>query len=317
MVAPHFSDGLILMGDFAPTQVTRFSPLAWVTQGLVIYIRGSWASQWQDLQRVWQWVAASEFAAGFHHARFSDRMDWRQIGPEGIYPVLRAVEQAAGRRPFWNVSVANRAEQPDLSFEFSDVHATHGRERASFVRMRFPLDTPADALLKTTLALADIAPVWAGSAGYQFSAREDGREVAWDQIWAWARRYWAVEVVNTQAGSWDVLKGLLGVNWLTLLGGEFMRAHFNTTPLVWDSSSHVEMTHRRNALVIRAGPRPICGDLNVFEDVSPYATVSRLVEPALVRQPTGFFGMFADQGSAGCWVRRFLEPQKWMEPENA
>lgn len=300
---------------FRASEVTSFSPLAWVTQGLVVYIRGAWTPLWDELVTAWQLVSASELGASLKYVRFSDEMEWRALGREGLQSVRHVIEQAGGRRPFWRVEAANQIERPESSVEFADLHTTAGRQRASYFRIRMPMASSPRSLLTIALHFLERVPALSGSAGYQFNAAEDGREAAYDQIWAWARRYWGVEVVNPQAGSWDALNGLLGVNWLTLVGADLRQQKLSAIDFGTPADDGLEILPGRYGTIIQAGTSPKLGDLNNFEDISSYVAAARLVAPALIEKPSGFFGMFVDQKSAGPWVRRFLSPNEWLEPD--
>jgi hypothetical protein len=179
------------------------------------------------------------------------------------------------------------------------------------------MDQPAETLESLARQLLDTLPIWVGTGGFAFSFDPRTRRPAFDQIWAWARRYWGIEVVDTQAASWDAIRGLPSGNWLTLLGDAFIDKRLPR--LVADAGIIEPLSARRCQFgtVLRAGKGPLLGDLNEFEDMSPYERAAKVLEPALVADPTPFPGMFTDHESTKLWIRRFLEPGLWLEPPAA
>jgi hypothetical protein len=297
---------------FAPTEMSGGQPVAWVTQGAVLYLRGSLGPVWPQLVDVWERLLAARRGEPWRYYRVWSDMRWRALDSAG----LRALRELLARgesRPFWKVEVANREATPDLSIEFADVRPTAGEERASYVRIRRPLDGAPDELRDSVLQLADALPFWVGSAGHLFNPVEAAWLPAFDQIWAWARRYWGVEVVDLRAGTWDALRGLTSVNWLTLLGDQFLEANASVNPGA--ASGALAARRTRHGVVLQAGARPVLGDINSFEEIAPYREAARLLEPALLADPTPFAGMFTDHESTLAWGRRFLEPEPWMDPD--
>jgi hypothetical protein len=301
--------------EFAPTEVSKHELVAWASLGLVGYIRGSFKPAWPNLLKVWDLIWSANYASGFTHARFWDEMEWRSLGSQSGDSIRAHLEAGAGERRFWRVEVVNRITAPDFSIEFGDLNRTLDPERSSFVRFRFPLDFAPQRLFEIAKAVLDL-PVWHGTAGYIFSAVETERDLAYDQLWTWARRYWGFQVIDLHAGTWDAVDGLLGINWLTLLGKEFMSAKELSPLSESDFSSRSVSLHRsEGGAIVKAGSSPIVGDLNLLEDISAYAAVAQTLSNGYVEEPTQFPGMFTDHQSTLAWIRRFTEPSKWIDPE--
>jgi hypothetical protein len=64
-------------------------------------------------------------------------------------------------------------------------------------------------------------PLYWGSAGLAFEHVGGPRHIAYSRIAAMAKRYWGVQIQDMSTLQWDALRGMPGVNWLTLIGNEF------------------------------------------------------------------------------------------------
>ena len=161
--------------------------------------------------------------------------------------------------------------------------------------------------------LCDALPVQQGVAGYVCNVDEANRAVGFDQAWAWARRYYGLHVFDPVEHTWDAVHGLLGVNWLTVVGNVWLQPDAALAGAGFDhASAPLSVTRTANATIVRAGNRPLLGDQNRFDDLSAYTLASRLVEPALIKEPTQLPGMFSDHESTPQWIRRFLDPTAWQ-----
>lgn len=305
----------LVSAQFASSEVTQAESCAWMNLGLIVYFHGSMQPAWADLLKLWDALWHWDFAAGFTIARYWDEMQWSRLGPDSAGLLRNVIEDAAGKRSFWRMELANQATAPDLSFEFCDLDQTLECERASFLRFRFPVSFPPERLVEIAREILVLLPVWHGTAGFMFSVAETERDIAYDQVWAWARRYWGVQVVDTRSGSWDAIQGLLGTNWLTLLGAQFLSEKPLNLSVRDFAGGPVSMRNCGGGVLVQAGLRPILGDLNLFEDVSAYAAAARLLSAASIQEPTPFPGMFTDHVSTLAWIRRFEEPSKWINPE--
>jgi hypothetical protein len=103
------------------------------------------------------------------------------------------------------------------------------------------------------------------------------------------------------------------VNWLNVVGRRWLEGSLETADFE-DRSGLLRTTRASHGVVlVQAGGNPILGDHNRFQDITAYALVSKLLEPALIKEPTGLAGMFHDHGSTLAWIRRFVEPQQWHD----
>jgi hypothetical protein len=302
---------------WTPTEITRSQPAAWVTQGLLLSVRGSFGPIWPELLDAWGILMRAAVAHGLTRYRIWSDPQWKPFDEAGRAFLTGEIQRAKGQRPAWKVEVVDRTECPELSFEFTDLHPTLGAERASFLLVRLPLDCPSRQLLEIALSLTDALPFWSGTAGYVFNASEAAWRLAFKQIWAWARRSWGIEIVDARASSWDALHGLRGVNWLTFLGRELIDAKLPGLVGGAPLPPHFIVRPRKHGIVVQAGDAPIVGDLNYFDDVSAYAAAAEFLAPVLITDPTPLPGRFTEEKSTKLWIRRFLEPGLWLEPPAA
>jgi Protein of unknown function (DUF3396) len=301
---------------FGATELTSGVPVAWVTLGMLLYVR-DFGSARGELLSAWDHLMGSGLGSELRHFRHWDNTAWQTLPQAGLSSVRAELEGNVGQPYYWRLDLANRPVQPDVSLEIVSVPPTQGCARASYIHVNLPVSTTPRTLLDMTTALADRLPFWAGTAGFLFNPVESEWQPAFDQIWAWSRRYWAVEVADTRAGTWDVLRGLLNINWLTLLGRNLIEAlSAQERPVRLEHTpAGVRVHETKGGVMVQAGPTPLLGDLNRFEDWSDYSEAARVLEPALVTEPTPFAGMFADHQSTCPWTRRFLAPNAWLDPD--
>jgi Protein of unknown function (DUF3396) len=303
------------MGAFQSTEITKGQRVAAVSQGVMLWFRGALNPHWDSLLRIWDWLVESRFWNGPVYARTSADMRCRRFDELGLAHVRREILQSQKEGPVWRFEIGNGEQFPDRSFEFSSLQATLGLERASYIRLRLPVGTSPRELLEAANRMCGSAQFHGGTAGYMFSFAESERPLAFDQIWAWARRYWGIEVIDVSAGSWEVLRGTYGPNWLTMVSDQMIDSKLPRVSLRSRLRPGVDIRPLHRGVMIQAGPRPLLGDMNRFEDVSVYAGASQLLEPVFLREPKDFPGMFTDHKSTAAWIRRFVEPDKWLEPE--
>ncbi len=303
------------MSDFHPTEISDSEPVAMVSQGLVLYIHSSLEASWEGLLGLWDWFVARTAGVRPLYGKTSTAIDWRRIGDYELGSVRAEIGRSRGKQPFWHIQIANHPDLPDISLEIFHFRGMLDSDRAGCIMLRLPIGWEPKLVLEAADLIGNSVAFWAGSAGYMFHGLEKEKELAFDQIWAWSRRYWGIEVVDVHAGSWDILQGIYGVNWLTMIGNEILNTKLSAVALLSNPRPGLELKALRHGIIVQAGPHPVFGDMNRFEDVSAYVAASRLLEPAFLQEPRDFMGMFTDHKSTLAWIRRFLEPEKWLEPE--
>ena len=193
-----------------------------------------------------------------------------------------------------------------------------GLPRAGSIRCVFENDVSANDLAALAAWSVDHLPLAWGTAGFVFVHESGRKTVAYDRIAAEAKRLWGVQLLDAGALQWDALDGLPGINWLTLVGNAFAQARgVEPAALLGAASARVDAgvysRAGKLAMVFAAGSAPTRGDVNVGDDLGPYAQVAELLEPLLVRQPTPLSGAFESPAVLSAWLRRFTAPRAWVE----
>lgn len=186
-----------------------------------------------------------------------------------------------------------------------------GARTASFCQILLPEDTNCDVLYALTRGLADELPLLSGHAGYttQFNARLKYR--AFNQIYAWAKRFLGVEVEDLNLTLPWVCDAIKGANWLTLVGNRLWDQLMAHPGRPRELDPGVTLETLRHARLFRAGPEPVLGDRNRREFPTLYAAVERTLEPIKLRSHPEFAGRFGEEQETGVWLRRLLEPAAW------
>lgn len=300
------------MSSFDPTEVSGGDRVAWVTQGVVLYIERDLGSVWDELMAAWDRLLARPWASALCAFRRWDEPVWRPWDAQyAAWARTDARGHGAARR-YWKVELADQARFATTSIDWQDVPASHVGKypRASYLRVRLPLGIPHHELLEVTRLLCDALPIQQGVAGYLCHVDEASRGAGFDQAWAWARRYYGLHVVDPVEVTWDAPRGLWGVNWLTVVGARWLDDPLQNAAL--DAlPAPLRVTRAKHGIVLQAGDQPTIGDLNRFDDLSAYTLASRALEPALIGDPTSLPGMFDDHESTTVWLRRFVDPSRW------
>jgi hypothetical protein len=301
------------MNLFEPTEVSDSTRVARVTQGVIAYVDGDLRSIWDQVHAAWRYLVHQPWASQLSRLRRWNEPRWQPWDPTQIPSFLSDLQQRGPRQEYWKVELCDEPSLPQVGIDCQDVELTQGQfPRASFLRVRLPLDTRSDDLLTLTSQLVDLLPVQQARAGYLCHIDDVERSLGFDQAWVWARRFYGLDIVDPVEQTWDATEGIYGVNWLTVLGKrwldkELAAIDFDHVP------PPVRVLRQKQGIILQAGAAPSTGDQNLFEDVGAYTEVTRLIEPALVKSPTAFPGMFTDHESTELWLRRFLDPTAWRD----
>jgi len=298
---------------FEPTDLSGGERVARVTQGLVLYFETDWADFWPAFVSTLGVFLREPWAGALTCIRRWNEQAWQPWSVERA-PELLAALQLRGPVPYSKLELADKPVLPEVGIDWQVLPQAQGSyPRAGYVRVRLPLEAPVLDLLGATSLLAQALPVQQGRAGYVCEVDENNRKIGFDQAWVWARRYYGMDVFDSVEETWDATKGLLGVNWLTIVGERWMKGPLKDVPLE-DRSGVVRVSKTpHGGVVLQAGTNPTIGDHNRVQDVSALALASKILEPALIEAPTGLPGMFDDHQSTLLWIRRFLDPQAWHE----
>jgi hypothetical protein len=299
--------------SFEPTELSRGTRVAWVTQGIVVYLESDLRSIFPKVVDATRILLGKPWAGQLRMLRRWDRTSWEAWDLRQVGAFLQDLRLRGPGAPFWKIELADRPEFPEASLDWQDLPKAQGKyARTSYLRIRLPKTATPDEIRDMTLELADLLPIQQGRAGYFCHVIERDRRIGFDQAWAWARRFYGIDIIDQVKDTWDAPRGLLGINWLTVVGRKWQEGLLKSVD--WDHIPPPLRVHKqKESIVVEAGARPTVGDMNQFQDLAPYTQVSEWVEPALVKKPTSFAGMFSDHQSREPWIRRFLAPTAWQD----
>lgn len=201
------------------------------------------------------------------------------------------------------------------SFSFQGVKGPDGKVR-SFVRFLLPLEAPFDLMRDLAASIAPKLPFLSGHGGLSFVYDPWNADLAFDAIYAGARRFWSVDIESLSATLPAMDHSIKGVSWLTMLG-HTMAADGRVAPALAGlrSAGHqqIQLMEFAHGSVLLAGTRPCAGDRHRGTvDIAPQVALAKVLQPLIVDEHADFPGSrFAENGNTVGWLRRFVDPKGW------
>lgn len=284
--------------------------------GLVVFVRGSLEERGAGVPAWWNALRSTSFGQRLAYWRRSPEASWAPTDDPAFAHALGA-RPGQGRTICRLTSFTGRRDGTGCGLEVVDLGPAFGIERASYLRFRPSAPDEAGELAPLASWCLEHLPVWWGAGGW-FLERASGKH-AGRLLAALAKRFWCAQVLDLSALQWDALRGLPGVNWLTLVGAEFAAHSGMDLQSLSDGASAFAgrgVFHRlgRSGIVLATGPGPIKGDMNLDEAMHGYVAVTQCVEPMILPAPT-LSGSLESAELLEAWVRRFLHPHAWLEAE--
>ena len=289
--------------------------VAEVTLGLTLYL---------DEPHLWAQEGAAAMLAAFLVVAPIDRLawyttslvkDWHRVAQSELSALVEVLSTPWTQRRVrhhFSFRLTDNIGAPRVGFYYHEVDSTRDG-RAGFLQIFLPQEHPPKDLLQLALEVGHRWPIWSGVGGYLATWHPHLKAQGWDLLYGWARRHVGLDLQDPEAGSWLAPKGLLGTNWLTLIGHrlaqareidlEALRAHPFSNPVTVRSVA--------GGAVVCAGAAPTLGDLNQLAYPKAYAEVARCLQAHLVEEPPAFWGSFQEEGNSAAWFRRFLDPEAW------
>jgi Protein of unknown function (DUF3396) len=283
----------------------------------VVFLRGSLEPHWAAIIPIWTELLRAAGRDRQIRYRRGAQAQWSNLPDKttDAQAILDRIDTGAGCR---RLELAFGDDRDGAHLELVDLLPVLGEERASYVRMRFPSETqPVDIVRLAEWTIQHLPLSW-GAAGLTFEHISGSRFIACRKIAGLAKRNWGVQIQDMSALQWDALRGMPSVNWLTLIGNEFARSKgLSVETLAGDAAQLVQrgIYHRVGTygIALAAGPKPMLGDINIGEDISAYARVAELIQPLLLTEHTPLAGPFAHPEVLAAWLRRFENPQGWLD----
>jgi TseV toxin immunity protein TsiV len=185
----------------------------------------------------------------------------------------------------------------------------------AFARIVVPIDTSPSILLNFARSIARNVRFLSGHGGLVFVYHPWHKAVAFDHIYASARRFWCVDIEDLNASIPLMQAGIKGINWITMLG-QIQNGTVGTepTPLGLDSPSAGVLVHKeRHGYVVNIGQEPTTGDINrLGPELDPYFELGGALAPLILTHHPDFEGAsFVTAGNTVGWIRRFVNPPGW------
>jgi hypothetical protein len=190
------------------------------------------------------------------------------------------------------------------------------RGRASFFRFEFDRNVDTQCLARFAGDLLDILTCVSGNAGFFFQGQPRGAlgRRSFDQIYAWARRYWGPEVSDLDVTVSHALSGYKTVNWLTLIGPSLRLREPDA--ITRAQASAYAFSVRNGGILLQASEAPELGDVNRWQRLPGYEQIAQALEPLQV-QDHGSFGPSSGsrwtRDTTNAWLRRFTDPHEWRQ----
>lgn len=286
----------------------------------VVFIRGRLATHAAALRTLLNQLHAGWLDQRLTRYRAAAQIEWQDVANAQTPTFLADLcETWSGQGGLHYLQLASDVRQTPRAnvWEFVDVAPLPDAARASHIFVRFADGTPPGVLSELAAWLIDTLPLWWATGGYMFELRSGAVLTAHMRMAALAKRYWAVQIIDRTSLQWDAMRGMPGGNWLTLLGRDYARAmKLDIGQIENDegalTAQRVFNLAGQHALAIAAGPKPLLGDINAYEDFDAYVHVARLIAPLLIDGPTPLAGPFARPEVLDAWLRRFDEQEEWL-----
>jgi hypothetical protein len=184
----------------------------------------------------------------------------------------------------------------------------------AFARIMLPVRATPETLRTMALEIAEHVEFHSCHGGMTFAYDPWLKEGAFDCIYAWAKRFWGVDVEDLNGTLPLMRDAIKGVNWITALGSRFAsREEIRSAVGGLSSLPDVTAEYRRRGVVLVSGPRPVVGDRHrPGRDLDPYRAVAWALRPLFVRGHPDFPGeRFISNGNTMGWIDRLVEPGGW------
>jgi hypothetical protein len=215
-------------------------------------------------------------------------------------------------RHLFEFRVADDPNAASASFTYREVDPAQST-RAASLSLTFPHDFSTDDVLQLAIEIAHEHPFHSGIAGWTVSYSRRAEREAFSHAHLQCKRFLGLDVQYPDAMAWYATTGLPGVGWLTMIGDPLLErlalAPATLTGREW--SSDVGVMRLRKGVLVRAGDKPMLGDLNRVELVPALHEVAALLGPHLVAEPPPLPGTFGIEDTTARWFRRFVDPSEW------
>lgn len=213
--------------------------------------------------------------------------------------------------PIWGYSFWDGKKSESRMLMFHGYRPVSEPGKASFFRFEFEWQMDPCQIRDFAMDLLDFVSCVSGYGGYFFSGlpQGEGADESWNQVYAWAKRFWGIEVEDIDASAASLLDGIKCVSWLTAIGPAI--AAKNNASLENAMTVATWVGKATGGIVLLAGTHPVVGDKNRRDDLSIYERLATALVPLQVKEHGSFADAYVckwDEGETGAWLRRFTDP---------
>lgn len=245
----------------------------------------------------------------------TSRLDrYRRVDAEGLDALAGhlTAEHLTRPRHQFSFRLVDRTDAPIEEMSYREVDpARFGH--AGVLSLSFAMSRDPSDLLQLALEIGNTAPFWSGVGGYAVAIHPLAQPEAFTFAHRLARRFIGLDVQDPEAMGRVARTGLPGTNWLTLIGKPLIDAlpdlaHIRDREL--RSAGTVVMALRRG-LLVRAGERPVPGDLNELETPAAYHEIAHVLRPHFVPEVEEYPGEFGRSAHTTAFLHRLADPEGW------
>ncbi|MEK6774975.1 MAG: type VI immunity family protein [Bdellovibrionota bacterium] len=187
---------------------------------------------------------------------------------------------------------------------------------SNYLRFMVPADfmeTGSQTFVDFVITVCNRIPFVSGHGGFVIECNQYFAEDAQGAAFPLAMRYQAVDIATRSRGPGAVQgERIKNVGWLTLIGSELLEKIGGLNPLQRNASDRLSLVQTAHGVLIRAGQKPILGDVNRREDLSAFVDAYRLVEPLHngIKELFAPFKLAGDADEVDAtqrWLFRFLK----------
>jgi hypothetical protein len=237
------------------------------------------------------------------------RMPWdRNVRAQFLDSELPQLRQG----PIWGYSFWDGKKSESRMLMFHGFRPASEPGLASFLRFEFEWQIDSHQIRDFAMEILGFVDCVSGYGGYFFSSLPQGEGAAesWNQVFAWAKRYWGVEVEDIDVSAASMLNGFKCVSWLTALGPSITAKNPESRDKAIEVATWVGMA--AGGTLLQAGSKPVLGDRHRQEDLSIYERLATALEPLQVNNHGSFGDAYIckwDEDETQAWLRRFTNPR--------
>ncbi len=215
---------------------------------------------------------------------------WIDLTKEKLPPVHKWVDKLSENHP-WSISCTGSKITADASaFNIEILCRGAWQKKLSYVTATLPFvwfSNNEGSLPELLLKWCEWTLPYHGYAGIGIitSLESNYSKKAEPMVYSLAKRFPGLEVDNPVSHARYLKDGIKGVNWLTVLGDEWLKNIGGQDYLKRQLTNEFEFLGYKGGVVIKAGTHPQFGDIERNNIPNQYRMISRLLKPIRAEYP--------------------------------